>query len=109
MWLVQLFDRLVQVVAATDFKQYTADGWTVLDVRPTTEVDKAHVSEAVEVPLFTPDTGVTPMSLFKRWSAFGMCGWWLGAQHMEENKNFLSDVEAQVWCNPIVLSTPASH
>lgn len=106
---MQLFDKLVKVVAAKDLQQYTADGWTVLDVRPENEVEKAHVSEAVEVPLFCRDTSVTPMSLFKRWSAFGMCGWWLGAQHMVENESFLSDVQSQVHVHPFIAANTMLH
>lgn len=68
---MQLFQRVVQSVAAKDLKKYAEDGWTVLDVRPTKEADKVHLCEAVEVPMFRPDTSIDPFSLVKRWSAFG--------------------------------------
>jgi hypothetical protein len=68
-------------------------------VRPPAEVEKVHLKNAVEIPLWCPDTSIHPMSLFKRYAAWSMCGWWLGgarAQHMVPNENFLTDVQAQV-------------
>lgn len=72
------------------------DEWTILDVRPPSEVKKVRVKGAVEVPLFVPDTSLDPGSLLKQMSAFGMGGWWLGGTHMKANESFLPDVQAKV-------------
>lgn len=94
--VVQLFDRVVEKLQAKDFKDYVESGWTVLDVRPPAEVSKVHLSGAQEVPLWVPDTNIDPLSLLKRLSAFGMCGWWFGAEHMMPNESFLEEVQAKV-------------
>ena len=83
-----------------DLKQYIEDGWTILDVRPTSESRKVHISDAVEVPLFYPDSSLDPGSLLKQMSAFGMGGWWLGGTHMVPNERFLSEVQAKVCAIP---------
>ena len=100
---------------ARDLKSYTEDGWMVLDVRPPSETRKVHVSDAVEVPLFVPDTSLDPSSLLKQMSAFGLGGWWLGGTHMKPNNTFMADVQAKVCCySPVLLphvlpATPALH
>ena len=73
-----------------------SEGWTILDVRPPNETKKAHVKEAVEVPLFVPDNSLDPSSLLKQMSAFGMGGWWLGGVHMKPNTNFMATVQQKV-------------
>lgn len=95
---VQLRDGIVKNVMAKDLKSYTDEGWTILDVRPPSETRKVHVSDAVEVPLFVPDTSLDPSSLLKQMSAFGLGGWWLGGTHMKPNAAFMADVQAKV-CN----------
>lgn len=79
-----------------DLKSYCEDGWTILDVRPPSETRKVHVTDAVEVPLFVPDTSLDPSSLLKQMSAFGLGGWWLGGTHMKPNDSFMSEVQAKV-------------
>lgn len=61
-------------------------------MRPPSEIKTAAIENAVEVPIFLPDTSLNPGSLLKQMSAFGMGGWWMGGTHMEPNKNFLQDV-----------------
>lgn len=93
---VQIREGVVKNVMPKDVKEYMDDGWTVLDVRPPNENRKAHVKDAIEVPLFYPDTSLDPSSLLKQMSAFGMGGWWLGGTHMVPNDSFLADVQAKV-------------
>lgn len=95
-WDAQLRDGIVKNVMAKDLKSYTDDGWTILDVRPPSETRKVHVADAVEVPLFVPDTSLDPSSLLKQMSAFGLGGWWLGGTHMKPNTSFLPDVQAKI-------------
>lgn len=93
---MQLRDGIVKNVMAKDLKDYTDEGWTILDVRPPNETRKVHVADSVEVPLFVPDTSLDPSSLLKQMSAFGLGGWWLGGTHMKANNGFLADVQAKV-------------
>ena len=51
---------------------------------------------AVAVPIFVPDDELTPGSLIKNATAFGMGGWWLGGSHMKPNQSFLADVQSQI-------------
>ena len=48
---------------------------------------------AVEVPLFVVDDDMSPAGLLKKWSNFGMGGWWLGGSHMKPNTAFMSEVQ----------------
>lgn len=105
---VQLRDGIVKNVMAKDLKSYTEEGWTILDVRPPSETRKVHVADAVEVPLFVPDTSLDPSSLLKQMSAFGLGGWWLGGTHMKPNAAFMADVQAKVrMCHRLVLAPVA--
>ena len=102
---MQLRDGIVKNVMAKDVSSMLEDGWTVLDVRPPSETKKVHVKDAVEVPLFVPDTSMDPSSLLKQMSAFGMGGWWLGGTHMKPNEAFLADVQSKVRYG----TTPPAH
>jgi hypothetical protein len=93
---MQLREGIVKNVMAKDVKSMVDDGWIILDVRPPPETRKVHVKDAVEVPLFVPDTSMDPSSLVKQMSAFGMGGWWLGGTHMIPNESFISDVLSKV-------------
>lgn len=95
-WDAQIRAGVVKNVMPQDVKQYMEDGWTILDVRPPSESRKAHVTDAVEVPLFYPDSSLDPSSLLKQMSAFGLGGWWLGGTHMVPNDNFMAEVQAKV-------------
>lgn len=95
-WDAQLRDGVVKNVMARDVAKMQEEGWTILDVRPPSESKKVHVKDAVEVPLFVPDTSLDPASLVKQMSAFGMGGWWLGGTHMVANTKFLSEVQQKV-------------
>lgn len=85
--------RNITAKGATNLMQ---DGWILLDVRPPSEIEKAAVIDAVEVPVFLPDDRLDIGSLLKQMSAFGMGGWWLGGTHMEPNKEFLNDVQKRI-------------
>lgn len=73
-----------------------ADGWILLDVRPPTEIAKAELKNAVEIPLFVVDDDPGLSTLIKQATAFGMGGWWLGGAHMKPNPSFNADVQSKV-------------
>ncbi|PNW74315.1 hypothetical protein CHLRE_13g602650v5 [Chlamydomonas reinhardtii] len=95
-WDAQVVEGKVRNVTGSDIKSYLADGWTILDVRPPSEANKARIVGAVEVPLFVEDEEVSLGSFIKRASAFGMGGWWLGGSHMVPNPNFMGEVQAKI-------------
>jgi rhodanese-related sulfurtransferase len=95
-WKNQLREGRVKSVNARTAGDLQKDGWTVLDVRPPTEVAKAGVEGAVEVPLYIPEDEVSPGAFLKNATAFGMGGWWIGGGHMKPNPNFMRDIVAKV-------------
>lgn len=51
-------------MTGSDIKSYLADGWTILDVRPPSEANKARIVGAVEVrPRFGRAWGALGMEL----------------------------------------------
>eukprot|EP01023_Acetabularia_acetabulum_P029574 TRINITY_DN278_c0_g1_i1.p2 TRINITY_DN278_c0_g1~~TRINITY_DN278_c0_g1_i1.p2 ORF type:complete len:274 (-),score=65.00 TRINITY_DN278_c0_g1_i1:383-1204(-) len=95
-WENQIREGKVKNVSCSEIPKMMQEGWVLLDVRPSTETKKASIVGAVKVPLFIPDTGMSPGSLLKQMSAFGMGGWWLGGTHMEPNDSFMADVQARL-------------
>ncbi|GLI64452.1 hypothetical protein VaNZ11_007724 [Volvox africanus] len=95
-WDAQVTEGKVRSLSGSDIRQYLAEGWLLLDVRPPSEARKAHIQGAVEVPLFLEDDSMSLSSIVKRLSAFGMGGWWLGGTHMVPNPKFLEEVQAKV-------------
>lgn len=68
------------------------EGWVLLDVRPTPEVEKVGIPGSVAVPLFLPDTRMELGSLLANYAAFGTGGWWVGGGHFIPNTDFLAQV-----------------
>jgi len=95
-WNTQLKEGKVRNITAKGAGNLIKEGWTVLDVRPPSEIKTAAINDAVEVPLFIADESLNPGSLLKQMSAFGMGGWWLGGTHMEPNKNFMREVQQKI-------------
>jgi rhodanese-related sulfurtransferase len=76
---------------------YQAQGWTMLDVRPQEEVDRAAVSGSVHVPLYVTDDDRSVAGLIKQaTNTFAGFGWWIGGAHMKLNTSFMADVQAKV-------------
>ena len=88
-WQAQLREGKVRSVTSKEAGELLKDGWTMLDVRPKTEVEKGDVEGSTKVPLFEVDDSTEPGALVKQMSAFGMGGWWLGTQHMVPNEKFV--------------------
>lgn len=95
-WEEQVTAGKVRNVTSSDVRQYLADGWVLLDVRPPSESKKAPIVGAVQVPLFVDDESMSLSSFIKRASAFGMGGWWLGGTHMIPNQAFMGEVQAKI-------------
>jgi len=95
-WQSQLSDGRVKNVSASTAGELLADGWTLLDVRPPQEVQKAAVKGAVQVPIFVVEESNDPSSLLKKLSAWSMGGFWLGGTHMKPNPAFMREVQQQI-------------
>ncbi|PSC76673.1 H(+) hexose cotransporter 2 [Micractinium conductrix] len=95
-WESQIREGKVMNVTAKQAGEMIKEGWTVLDVRPPNEIEQAKLLGAVEVPLFVADDDMSPAGLLKKWSNFGMGGWWLGGTHMKPNVAFMSEVQASI-------------
>lgn len=73
-----------------------SEGYTLLDIRPDWEREKARVSGSLHVPLFVKDMDNSIITLLKKWVHFGYIGLWTGQSFTMINPDFLSQVEAGV-------------
>ncbi|KAK4418935.1 Rhodanese-like domain-containing protein 10 [Sesamum alatum] len=71
-----------------------SQGYTLLDIRPEWEREKARVSGSLHVPLFVEDKDTSPITLLKKWVHFGYIGLWTGQYFTMINPRFLQQVEA---------------
>uniref|UniRef100_A0A1J3HHV3 Rhodanese-like domain-containing protein 11, chloroplastic n=1 Tax=Noccaea caerulescens TaxID=107243 RepID=A0A1J3HHV3_NOCCA len=65
----------------------------LLDVRPSSERNKAWVKGSTWIPIFENDDNLDAGTLSKKVTSFAMGGWWSGAPTLSFNKLFLSRVE----------------
>ncbi|KAI4342734.1 hypothetical protein MLD38_027321 [Melastoma candidum] len=72
------------------------DGYTLLDVRPGWEWEKARVSGSIHVPLFVEDKDNGPITLLKKWVHFGYIGLWTGQSFTTLNEDFMKQVKMEV-------------
>lgn len=73
-----------------------SDGYTLLDIRPEWEREKARVSGSLHVPLFVEDKDSRPITLLKKWVHFGYIGAWTGQNFTMINDDFVGSVEKEV-------------
>ncbi|KAL0347435.1 UNVERIFIED_CONTAM: Rhodanese-like domain-containing protein 10 [Sesamum calycinum] len=73
-----------------------SQGYTLLDIRPEWEREKARVSGSLHVPLFVEDKDTSPITLLKKWVHFGYIGLWTGQYFTMINPRFLQQVEETV-------------
>ncbi|KAM7467971.1 hypothetical protein LguiB_015533 [Lonicera macranthoides] len=73
-----------------------SDGYTLLDIRPEWEREKARVSGSLHVPLFVEDKDNSPLTLLKKWVHFGYIGAWTGQNFTMINDDFVGSVEKDV-------------
>ncbi|XP_074381733.1 rhodanese-like domain-containing protein 11, chloroplastic [Apium graveolens] len=66
---------------------------TLLDVRPTTEHEKAWVKGSTWIPVFDVESTFNVGTLPKKVSNFMMGGWWSGVPTLSYNTQFLSEAE----------------
>lgn len=95
-WEDQIRDGRVKSVSASAAGELKQEGWIFLDVRPPTEIAKAAVEGAIEIPIYIPETEWSVINLLKQASNFGLGGWWLGGSHMIPNQQFLREVQAKI-------------
>lgn len=68
-------------------------GYTLLDVRPPWERERARISGSLHVPLFVEDKDNSPLTLLKKWVHFGYIGLWTGQYFTMMNSSFVEQVE----------------
>ncbi|KAI3473145.1 hypothetical protein Pfo_030437 [Paulownia fortunei] len=73
-----------------------SQGYTLLDIRPQWEREKARVSGSLHVPLFVEDKDNSPITLLKKWVHFGYIGLWTGQYFTMINPGFVEQVEKMV-------------
>ncbi|KAJ0972793.1 hypothetical protein J5N97_020752 [Dioscorea zingiberensis] len=66
---------------------------TLLDVRPSTEHDKAWVKGSAWIPIFDVDNTADIGTFSKKITNFLMGGWWSGSPMLSYDKKFVSNVE----------------
>lgn len=66
-------------------------GHRLLDVRPSTERNRARVKDSLWIPLFDVEKGFNPGVLLNRFSNFTMGGWWSGVPLMKLNSQFIPE------------------
>ncbi|KAJ6850188.1 rhodanese-like domain-containing protein 11, chloroplastic isoform X1 [Iris pallida] len=66
----------------------------LLDVRPSTEYNKARVKGSTWVPIFDVDNTADAGALSKKVTNFVMGGWWSGSPVLSYDKNFISKVDS---------------
>ncbi|GFP92168.1 rhodanese-like domain-containing protein 10 [Phtheirospermum japonicum] len=69
-----------------------SQGYTLLDIRPEWEREKARVSGSLHVPLFVEDKDNSPITLLKKWVHFGYIGLWTGQYFTMINPDFADQV-----------------
>ncbi len=74
----------------------SSEGFVLLDIRPSWEIEKARVSGSLHVPFFVQDLDNGPLTLLKKWVHFGYIGLWTGQNFTTLNPDFLRQVETAV-------------
>ncbi|CAN1134396.1 Rhodanese-like domain-containing protein 10 [Linum perenne] len=74
----------------------SSEGFTLLDIRPEWERNKARVTESIHVPLFVNDPDNGHLTLLKKWVHFGYIGLWTGQNFTTMNADFIQQVEGSV-------------
>lgn len=67
---------------------------SLLDVRPSTEYDKAKVKGSTWIPIFELENSNDISAVSKKITNFVMGGWWSGSPTLAYDKKFISKVEA---------------
>ncbi|GMY25503.1 rhodanese-like domain-containing protein 10 [Fagus crenata] len=73
-----------------------SENFTLLDIRPIWETQKARVTGSLHVPLFIEDKDNSPITLLKKWVHFGYIGAWTGQYFTTIDPDFLLQVEKAV-------------
>ncbi|XP_078433148.1 rhodanese/Cell cycle control phosphatase superfamily protein [Wolffia australiana] len=68
---------------------------SLLDVRPSTERQKAWVKGSTWIPIFDVDNSLEFGTLSRKVSSFAMGGWWSGAPTLTYDRCFVSKVESK--------------
>ncbi|BBN02385.1 hypothetical protein MPTK1_2g14910 [Marchantia polymorpha subsp. ruderalis] len=96
-WESQVKEGKVKSLSAKE-AGYAVDlsGYTLLDVRPSSERNKAYVKNSVWIPIFDINKSLDPGTILSKVSNFAMGGWWSGSPLMKYNERFMPDVVAKI-------------
>ncbi|KAG6548243.1 hypothetical protein Mapa_010294 [Marchantia paleacea] len=96
-WESQVKEGKVKSLSAKE-AGYAVDlsGFTLLDVRPSSERNKAYVKNSVWIPIFDVNKSMDPGTILSKVSNFAMGGWWSGLPLMKYNERFMPDVVAKI-------------
>ncbi|KAL2642761.1 hypothetical protein R1flu_010348 [Riccia fluitans] len=96
-WESQVKEGKVKSLSAKE-AGYAVDlsGYTLLDVRPSSEHNKAYVKTSVWIPIFDVNKSMDPGTVLSKFSNFTMGGWWSGSPLMKYNERFMPDVVAKI-------------
>jgi len=89
-------DFSYQEVPPTEVQQLIDQGWVLLDVREPTQIERAAIRGADQVPLYVLKNDFSPYGLYQEMASFGMGGWWMGGRPMKENHDFVREVESKI-------------
>jgi len=89
-------DFKYEEVPPAEVQQLIDQGWVLLDVREPTQVERAAIRGADQVPLYVLKNDFSPYGIYQEMASFGMGGWWMGGRPMKENHNFVREVESKI-------------
>eukprot|EP00899_Mesostigma_viride_P018541 jgi/Mesvir1/26689/Mv20469-RA.1 len=96
-WDAMIRDGKIQAMSSKEAAKATQQGrYFLLDVRPKEEYDKAHVEGSVHVPMYDKEEKTDLAILGRKLYTFLFGGWWIGAQVLARNPNFLAEVSKRI-------------
>eukprot|EP00850_Spirogloea_muscicola_P005657 SM000026S08906 [mRNA] locus=s26:374828:377127:- [translate_table: standard] len=96
-WESQVTEGKVKSMSAKEAGYAVSLGThTLLDVRPTTEHDKARVKNSVWLPAFDVNRSLDPGTALNKLSSFLMGRWWSGAPVTKPNERFMPDLVQRI-------------
>jgi rhodanese-related sulfurtransferase len=96
-WEAQLRNGAWKTVSAQEASEYVKSGdFYFLDVRPSTEHDKASVKGSIWIPMYDVNKHADPATIYKKIQNVTMGGWWSGQALMKYNERFMPDIVAKI-------------
>eukprot|EP00897_Mesotaenium_endlicherianum_P001432 jgi/Mesen1/1316/ME000013S00807 len=96
-WESQVTEGKVKSLSAKEAGYaYQLADYVLLDVRPSSEHNKAWVKESIWIPAFDEDHSLAPGIITNKLTNFLFGGWWSGAGLTKRNERFMPDVVAKI-------------